>query len=106
MHSYAQAAHSENITEAGVANDGELDIELSKEDDEEPPVSVEAGEDVELSFHGWGYFAFHDYGLGSVLIVVKNSAVKHVENVHENKGLENETIVFHAQSRLIKGSVS
>ena len=78
VHSQGERSSHKELAKASVSNHKELHVELSEEDDKEPPVAVNAFEYVEH----W------------VLLRSELSAVEHVEEIHHHEGLEHEGVVL------------
>jgi hypothetical protein len=82
VHSAGNWGGDEDFTESWVTNQEELDIELDKEDNQEPPVVVNILDNVVLS----------------VILRAKDSAVNQVEQVHHHESLEQERVVLKSES--------
>jgi len=100
VHAEAKRSCAKEVSGALEANHEELDIQLSEEDDPEPPVLIEAGKDVERGLVGSDDFSalflisFFIVDLGHRLWNrVKYAAIDHVENVHHDEALEHEGLV-------------
>jgi len=78
VHSQGNGSGHEELARARVSDHEELKIDLGKEDNQEPPVAVNAFKHIEH----W------------VLFRSELSAVKHVEEVHHHEGLEHESVVL------------
>jgi len=78
MHLPGDWSGLEDLSKSSVSNHEQLEVEFKEPDNEEPPVAVNAFEDVEL----WVSFSS------------KLSAVEHVEQVHHNEGLEHQRVVL------------
>jgi hypothetical protein len=97
----SNAADAKHASDSRETDDSVLDVELSEQHNREPPVLVHASEYVEFLLGS--FFSFFS---GHVFLTVHDSAVEHVEQVHEDKGVIQETVMPHALSRLGIGSHS
>lgn len=77
MHLPGYGSSHKDLAKCRVSYHEELDVELSKPDNQEPPVAMDALENVEL----W------------LIFFTKLSAIEHVEEIHHHEGLEEEGVM-------------
>ena len=98
VHAEAQGSGGEEDSEPSVANHEELNVKLSEEDDPEPEVAEWALEDVEVRLVALaGLFDGALFNFNLSWHGIKDTAVDHVEKVHHDEGLEEESLVKHAE---------
>lgn len=98
VHAEGQWGGSEESTEEStVANHDQLDVELSEEDNPEPEVSEWVLEEVVFNARLRGSLStVFSKGAGfsaGVGHVINDTAVEHVEEVHEDENLEQKSLV-------------
>jgi len=78
MHAARQGSTPEHASKQGVADQSILKVQNPKHGDREEPVVVQSAENVQFFIH---FGADH-------------AAVEHVENVHQNEGMEEQSVVL------------
>ena len=85
MHAKGQLGCHEELGRAGVADHHVLDVKLSQEYDQEPPVVMDELKHVQFGF----------------LLTANFAAVEHVEDVHQHKGVEQKRHVLQTVGGLL-----
>jgi len=87
MHASGEVSAAEDHFEEGVRYDSVLNVELNHDNEDEPPVVMQAAEDVVLVVSA----------VCVVVLAADDATVEHVEDLHENEGVEHEGVVLGAE---------
>jgi len=86
VHATSQVSTAEDLLKHRIANYSVLDVQLDQQNQHEPPVMVYSAEDVELVVGAFGI----------VVGGADDATVEHIEELHEDEGVEEEGVVLHA----------